>query len=201
MHHLTLPRPSVHERMPRPSRLGRLLCVLGAVLALSACSSMGNTLQGMPSIGSLVTPYKIDIQQGNVVTREQAQALHSGMSRSQVRDILGSPLLTSVFHADRWDYVFTFKRQGQPPQLRKLALFFKGEVLERFEGDDLPTEAEFVASLDVRRVSNKPPVLQATEEQLKAFQERNTKAAAALVEPTVAPGTTYPPLETPGVAQ
>jgi outer membrane protein assembly factor BamE len=176
-----------------------VLCALSAVLALTACSSLGDR---MPSIGSLVTPYKIDIQQGNVVTREQAQALQPGMSRLQVRDILGSPLLTSVFHADRWDYVFTFKRQGQPPQQRKLAVFFKGELMERFEGDELPTEAEFVASLDVRRKSDKPPVLQATEAQLQAFQERNAKTAQTPpTPPTVAPGTSYPPLETPGAAR
>ena len=185
----------------RFSRPVRVLCALSTVLALTACSSLGGSQQGMPSIGSMVTPYKIDIQQGNVVTREQAQALQPGMSRLQVRDILGSPLLTSVFHADRWDYVFTFKRQGQPPQQRKLVVFFKGEVMERFEGDELPTEAEFVASLDVRRKSDTPPVLQATEEQLKAFQERNAKAAPAPTAPAVVPGTTYPPLETPGAAQ
>lgn len=201
MHHLSSPRPSLYERLPRFSRPGRVLCALGAVLALTACSSLGDRMQGMPSIGSLVTPYKIDIQQGNVVTREQTQALQLGMSRLQVRDILGSPLLTSVFHADRWDYVFTFKRQGQPSQQRKLVVFFKGELLERFEGDELPTEAEFVASLDVRRTSDKPPVLKATEEQLKAFQARNAQVAPAQTVPTVVPGTTYPPLETPGSVQ
>ena len=187
----------------RFGRSARVLSAFTALVALTACSSLGDKLQGMPSIGSLVTPYKIDIQQGNVVTREQAQALQPGMSRAQVRDILGSPLLTSVFHADRWDYVFTFKRQGQASQQRKLAVFFKGEVLERFEGDELPTEAEFVASLDVRRKSDKPPVLQATEEQLKAFQERNVKTASTqpTTPPVVAPGTSYPPLESPGAAQ
>lgn len=182
----------------RFSRPGRVLCALGALLALTACSSLGNR---MPSIGNLVTPYTIDIQQGNVVTREQAQALQPGMSRLQVRDILGSPLLTSVFHADRWDYMFTFKRKGQPSQSRKLTVFFKGELLERFEGDELPSEAEFVASLDVRRKSETSPVMQATEEQLKAFQARNAKTAPAQAAPAVVPGTTYPPLETPGAAQ
>lgn len=200
MHHFTFLRSFPLERM-RFSRPGRVLCALSALLALSACSSLGDSQQGMPSIGSLVTPYRVDIQQGNVVTREQSQALQPGMSRAQVRDILGSPLLTSVLHADRWDYVFTFKRQGQPSQSRKLTVFFKGELLERFEGDELPTEAEFVASLDVRRKSDKPPVLQATEEQLKVFQEHNTKAAPAQTVPAVLTGTTYPPLETPGAAQ
>ena len=89
--------------------------------------------------------------QGNFVSKEQVEALKPGMSRQQVRDILGTPLLTSIFHADRWDYVFTLKRQGVPPQERKLAVFFKGNVLDRFEGDEMPSEAEFVATLDNKR--------------------------------------------------
>lgn len=164
-----------------------LLCTLVAVLALSACGGRGIT--------GLVTPYKIDIVQGNVVTREQAQVLKAGMTRSEVRDVLGSPLLSSVFHADRWDYVFTFKRQGQEPQQRKVSLFFKSDVLERFEADELPSETEFVASLDTRRKFGKVPPLQATEEQLKAFQEKNAGAPTAPTPPAAEPGTSYPPLE------
>lgn len=191
MHHLNSPQsPSRERRRGRP--VFRVALVLAALGALSACTS----------VATLVTPYKIDIQQGNVVTREQAQALAPGMSRLQVRDILGSPLLTSVFHADRWDYVFTFRRQGATPQQRKLTVFFKDDVLERFEGDELPTEAEFVASLDVRRKAGKAPVLQATDEQLRAFQQRNASGQTAPApEPPPAPARSYPPLETPGAAQ
>ena len=158
-----------------------------AAAGLSGCVNVAN-------VTSVVTPYKIDIQQGNVVTREQAEALQPGMSRLQVRDILGSPLLTSVFHADRWDYVFTFRRQGQPLQQRKLAVFFKGEVMERIESDELPSEAEFVASLDTRRQLEKTPPLVATEEQLKAFQDRN-KVSEPPATPDAPPTTSYPPLE------
>lgn len=200
MHLLNALHSSVFTRTQRLSRQSFVLCALGAAMVLSACSSLSNNL---PSVGSLVTPYKIDIQQGNVITREQTSALRPGMSRVQVRDILGSPLLTSVFHADRWDYVFTFQRQGLPPQQRKLAVFFKGNLMERFEGDELPTEAEFVASLDARRKLDKEPVLQATEEQLKAFQERNAKTSQAqpASPPVVAPNTSYPPLEAPGAVR
>jgi outer membrane protein assembly factor BamE len=182
---------------PPVRRTGRLrpvwaaAFVLGAAWALSACTT----------VATVVTPYKVDIQQGNVVTREQAQALQPGMSRLQVRDILGTPLLTSVFHADRWDYVFTFRRQGQLAQQRKLTVFFQGDVLARFEGDELPSEAEFVASLDVRRPSGKAPVLEATEEQLQAFRQRQVGGAAVPpAEPAAPPARTYPPLETPGAA-
>jgi outer membrane protein assembly factor BamE len=182
------------RQVPPARRLASALIVAMALVSLSGCAGLRDRLPSMPSVGSLVTPYKIDIQQGNVVTREQAQALQPGMSRLQVRDILGSPLLTSVFHADRWDYVFTFRRQGQPLQQRKLAIFFKGEVLERIESDELPSEIEFVASLDNRRQFEKVPPLVATEEQLEAFQERN-KVVAPQTPPALPPTTSYPPLE------
>lgn len=181
----------------RPTGLERCLHVvllLGASAALSACSSVSDKL---PSVSGLVTPYKIDILQGNVVTREQVQALQPGMSRDQVKGILGSSLLSSVFHADRWDYVFTFRRQGQPPQQRRLTVFFKGDVMDRTEADELPSETEFVSSLDNRRRNNQAPVLEATDAQLKAFDARNTPAAAAPAQ-SVAPATSYPPLETSG---
>jgi outer membrane protein assembly factor BamE len=196
LHPLCSQRADERRPLPRRSALTMSLAALCTAFVLSACSSVSG-------VANLVTPYKIDIQQGNVVTREQAQVLQPGMSRVQVRDVLGSPLLTSVFHADRWDYVFTFRRQGQAPQQRQLVVFFKGDVLERFEADELPTEAEFVASLDVRRKAAKEPVLQATEAQLKAFQEKNQApaGAAAAAEPPVAVPRSYPPLEVPGATR
>lgn len=199
MLHHTPDRPPLPTSGQRQNRLGRWVGVLAALTVLSACSSVTNR---MPSVTSLVTPYKIDILQGNVVTREQAAALQPGMTRAQVRDILGSPLLVSVFHADRWDYVFTFRRQGQEPQQRRLTAFFKSDVLERFEADALPTEAEFVASLDAGRKFGKVPPLQATEAQLKTFDDRNkTTAPVEPVAPAAAPAASYPPLETPGTAR
>ncbi|MDT4848640.1 outer membrane protein assembly factor BamE [Hydrogenophaga sp.] len=193
----SLPTPGLRPRRPLQA-----VCVLAALVTLSACSSITNR---MPGITSLVSPYKIDILQGNVVTREQAAALQTGMTRDQVRDILGSPLLASVFHADRWDYVFTFRRQGQAPQQRRLTAFFKADVLERFEADELPTEAEFVASLDAGRKFDKVPPLQATEAQLKTFDERNKTSAPTApttpAAPAAAPAASYPPLETSGSAR
>lgn len=163
----------------------------------------------MPSLqgaGALVTPYKIDILQGNVVTREQAQALQPGQSREQVRGMLGTPLLASVFHADRWDYVFTFRRQGQAAQQRRLTVFFKGDVLERTESDELPSESEFVSSLDSRRKTDKLPALEASEEQLRRFEQSSasptTDAQSSAETGAATPSATaYPPLETPGVGK
>ena len=182
----------------RPASVLLVKCVLGlaGLAGLMACSSA-------PGVTRLVTPYRLDIQQGNVVTREQADALKPGMPRVQVRDILGSPLLTSVFHADRWDYVFTFQRQGQEPQERKLTVFFKEDVVERVDADALPTEADFVASLDARRIeTDKAPALEASEAQLKAFAERNpAPAAGAAPATTGAAPVVYPPLESAGASR
>ena len=169
---------------------------LVAVGALSGCSSLEKIGHSASSLGGFITPYKIDIVQGNVVTREQVEFLKPGMPREQVRGVLGTPLLASVFHADRWDYVFTFRRQGQEPQQRKVAVFFKGDLLERIEADELPTEAEFVSSLDVRRKSTKEPVLEASEADLKAFHDKNKpRVEPAAPAPVAAPATSYPPLE------
>lgn len=172
------------------------LFALGVVL--SGCSSLGSVRDALPSVGSVVTPYRIDIIQGNFVSREQAAAVSVGMSRTQVRDILGTPLLSSAFHANRWDYVFTFRRLGQARQQRRLTAFFNGEQLERVESDELPTEAEFIASLDAKSRTRKAPVLEASEATLKAFAEQNKPAPAPLE--AVPPITNYPPLEPPASA-
>ena len=144
---------------------------------------------------------ELEILWSNIIgiVSEQAKALQPGLTREQVRGLLGSPLLTSVFHADRWDYVFTFKRQGQAAQQRRVTVFFKGDVLERHEADELPSEAEFVSSLDSRRKADKVPPLEATEVQLKAFESRNVVPSPASSPAT--PAATYPPLEVPGAKQ
>lgn len=167
----------------------RLTLLLVASASLAACGSLNSA---STNIASIVTPYKMDIVQGNFVSKEQAAALKPGMSRAQVRDILGTPLLTSIFHADRWDYVFTFKRQGLQPQARKVTVFFKGDTFERIEADPLPTEAEFVASLDSGRQSGKVPVLEMTEDSLKQLP---APARAAEPKPLPPLPASYPPLE------
>jgi outer membrane protein assembly factor BamE len=167
--------------------LKALLPVVAA--SLTACASFDGASNRLASI---VTPYQIDVVQGNVITREQVDQLRAGLSRQSVRDLLGTPLLQSVFHADRWDYVFSFRRKGEEPQLRKLTVFFNNDVLERFDADPMPTEAEFVASLDNTRKSAKVPELQASEESLKAFAQASGKNAAA--DKPAAPERVVPPL-------
>lgn len=166
-----------------------LALFLAASASLVACSSIDGA---STRIASVVTPYKIDIVQGNFVSREQAAAVKPGMTRGQVRDILGTPLLVDIFHADRWDYVFTFRRQGVALQSRKVTAYFKGDVLERLDADPLPTEAEFVASLDSGRKAAAVPVLELTPEQLALLPAPSKTAEAKPLPPLPA---SYPPLE------
>lgn len=177
--------------MRLPSRSYALPCLL--LGALAGCQS----LQSSDSFLGVITPYKVEVVQGNVVTREQAAAVQPGMSRSQVRDVLGSPLLTDIFHADRWDYVFTIRRQGAQPQQRRVVARFDDEKLKGLDtGGDLPGEREFVESIDTFKTSRNAPPLALTEAQVQALPVPPAPAAAAAsgAEP-VGPQRSYPPLE------
>lgn len=88
-----------------------------------------------PDITSRLTPYRIDVRQGNYVTPEMAAQLKPGQTKDQVRFILGTPLLTDVFHADRWDYVYYFKPGHGPAEQRRLAVHFADGKLSRVGGD------------------------------------------------------------------
>ena len=106
-----------------------------AALFISLVSACGSIL------------YKAEIAQGNFVSKEQVAALKLGMPRLQVADILGTPLLVSVFHADRWEYVFNLKRQGIETPSYKLTVYFKGDALDKIHGSNMPTVQEFIDSL------------------------------------------------------
>ncbi len=97
-------------------------------------------LLGACALPEFMQPYRMDIQQGNFVTQDMVSQLKPGMSKEQVRFILGSPLLTDVFHAERWDYVYYLDRRGQPREQRRLAVHFQEGKLARLEGDVVPAE-------------------------------------------------------------
>lgn len=110
------------------------LRVLAATAALFLVSC-GSARLHMPDI----TPYRIEIQQGNFVSQEMVSHLKLGMSKDQVRFVLGTPLITDSFHADRWDYVFRRQRVNSSElEQRKLAVFFDDGKLKRIEGDVTP---------------------------------------------------------------
>lgn len=169
---------------------GRLaaLCSAMAALALAGCG----TATGEKFYG-LITPYRVEIVQGNVVTQEMIAQIQPGLGRAQVRDILGSPLLTDPFHANRWDYVFKIRRQGAEPQQRRVTVYFSGDQVERFEADELPSERDFVASIDTAKPGKVPPLELSAEQREKL--PRPTAAPPARNDAPVGPARDYPTLE------
>ena len=164
---------------------------LAALLGASGCQSM---LQNSDSFLGVVTPYRVEVVQGNVITSEQVGVVKPGMNRAQIRDVLGTPLLADVFHADRWDYVFTIRRQGAEPQSRRVSVLFTGDIFKSIDtGGALPSEREFVASIDTFKTSRNAPPLELTPEQAKALPVP-PKPAPVEAEP-VGPTRDYPPLE------
>jgi outer membrane protein assembly factor BamE len=104
----------------------RAAFMVSLVLALAGC--------GVPRIPG-ITPYKPDIQQGNYISQDMIAQVKPGMTRDQVRFLLGTPLLTDIFHADRWDYVYWRETENGKRESRRVALFFNEGKLARIQGD------------------------------------------------------------------
>jgi outer membrane protein assembly factor BamE len=117
--HAAIALPSITKLVPTLS-----------LLLVTACS-------WVPMIPG-ITPHKIDIQQGNVVTQDMVAKLKPGMSKSQVRFALGTPLVLDPFHSDRWDYVYVQQKRGRVTEQRRIVVLFADDKLLRIEGDVVP---------------------------------------------------------------
>jgi outer membrane protein assembly factor BamE len=190
---------SANTRYPLLAGLIIASCVvLTGCARTAAISAKLSEIQINPS--GWITPYRSDVVQGNFLSSEQVALLRPGLSRNDVRNLLGTPLVTSLFHADRWDYVFTLKRQGAADQSFRYAVYFNCEALARFEGDAMPSEAEFIAKLDKRSNPGKIPPLEATPAQLQAAAKAaaaSSSIPSAPASATPAAAASYPPLESP----
>jgi len=109
-----------------PMRFLITLATLVLSLALAGC-------------GSII--HRIDIQQGNIVAPEAFAKLKSGMTKSDVRQLLGTPLLTDVFHANRWDYYFRYEVRGSLVEQNRFSVHFENEKVVRIEGGPTPSAA------------------------------------------------------------
>lgn len=179
-----------------------LLASLPLLALLGGCSYLPKW-DSLPSVTGekvlgLLTPYRVEVVQGNVLTKEMVERVKPGMPKAQVRDLLGSPLLTDVFHESRWDYAFTIRRQGAEPQQRLVVAKFEGDKLVSLDAPaDLPTEQEFVASVNTFRPSKSAPKLELTEPEREALPppKKSAEAAPTAAAEGPAPGRTYPPLD------
>lgn len=127
--------------------------------------------------------YKIDIQQGVVVTQEMAAQLKPGMTPDQVKFVMGSPPLVDPYHANRWDYPFLFLPGRGPIEARRFTVYFDKDRMVRAEGDPLPTEKEFVASRIRINKSNYKPQPEPTANQVAPKPGTGEDSGAAPSQP------------------
>lgn len=119
----------------------KLLISIAAIasLTLSGCSTLDN---GFDTVASAIPRalnktgliYRPTIQQGNVITQEQVNQLKPGMSKRQVRFVLGSPTLQDVFHDSRWDYPYTIGVGSTPDEIKRFSVYFQNDQLARVAG-------------------------------------------------------------------
>ena len=112
-----------------------LLAAFLGVSTLSACSQVGSATRR-------IEPYRIDVRQGNYVDQETVAKLKKGMTRDQVRFILGTPLVVDMYRTNRWDYVYIFSPGRGEPEKRQLSVFFEADVLSQVQGDVQATSAD-----------------------------------------------------------
>ncbi|WP_273430752.1 outer membrane protein assembly factor BamE [Chitinibacter tainanensis] len=90
---------------------------------------------------NFLTPYKLDIPQGNQITMDQLENLKVGMTQSQVRFLLGTPLLVDPFHQDRWEYIYRDEKSGDVKVNKRFSIIFENNMVARWEGEVLPEPA------------------------------------------------------------
>jgi outer membrane protein assembly factor BamE len=117
-----------------------------SLVALLVCGALS---------GCFIRPYKMDIQQGNSLDQGQLAKLKPGMTHSQVRFIMGTPLVADPFHPDRWDYLYIDRKKGRLVEYRRLTLYFDGDKLRRAL-TDLPAAPEGPAAAPAQKPATAP---------------------------------------------
>jgi outer membrane protein assembly factor BamE len=121
-----------------PARAALALALAALLAGCGTVERVGTAINDWTP--NFIKPYRPDVPQGNIVTREMVEQLRPGMSPDQVKFLLGTPLLASVFRTDRWDYVYFLRRKDGTTQERRVVVFFTDGKLDRFEAGELPPE-------------------------------------------------------------
>ena len=118
------------------------LLAAAAAVVLAGCSTMTAPFDTWIPYGSQFGVYRIDINQGNFLSQDMVDKLKEGQTKQQVRLVLGTPLIASVFRENRWDYTYEFRRNGRVETHRQFTVYFKDDLLTRWEGDELPKSVQ-----------------------------------------------------------
>ncbi len=132
---------------------------------------------GMKKWLSKLSPYKVNLQQGNFISSEMLAKIRQGMTREQVRFVLGTPLLVDMFHANRWDYFFRLQKPNGSTTTYRVTVFFKDSLVDHINHDALPEEAEYLSSITsddepsekIKKKTEKP-----TENQVSSDTSKTT---------------------------
>lgn len=153
-----------------------------AISLVLVCSACGTALP-------TVKPYKLDVQQGNVVTSKMLLQLRPGMTKSQVRFIMGTPLIQDSFHGNRWDYVYQMREAGKVTEQRRVILDFEKDLLKSVRGDVTPAGSdpaksdESKANTGTRVVEPyKKPEEKSVISKLKFWEKDDTELAKEAAE-------------------
>ncbi|MEZ5446983.1 MAG: outer membrane protein assembly factor BamE [Gammaproteobacteria bacterium] len=175
----------MHPKNPTPT-----FVLVTLTLALTA----GCSRTGIPSPADLPIVYKIDVQQGNLVTQDMLAQLEPGMDKTKVKYIMGTPLVTDTFHADRWDYIYTMQERGGKRTQRRISLFFTDGKLARVEGNVKPAAGAIAPSTEAQATTVEVPEAEKSlVEKMKGTvsgekEESKDKAAATESPATAAAG-------------
>lgn len=107
-------------------------------------NDLNNKPTGLKKWLNMLSPYKLNIQQGNFVSSEMLTRVQYGMTKEQVRFVLGTPLLMDIFHANRWDYLFRLQKPNGTTSTNRVTIFFSGNLVDRIMSDNLPNEKEYL---------------------------------------------------------
>jgi outer membrane protein assembly factor BamE len=144
---------SKNPLMEEPAAAGASSNAAAAVASAPATAAPATVASGVQTSKKrrflgILSPYRVDIQQGNFVSREMVAQLKEGMTPDQVRFVMGTPLLTDIFHQDRWDYPFRLEKRDGEIISSRVTVFFKDNRVVRLDGgNSLPTEADYLALL------------------------------------------------------
>ena len=177
-----------------------------ALLLVAAffCAACSNYSANLPSI----KPYKMDIQQGNYVTSKMMMQLRPGMTKSQVRFIMGTPLIADSFHADRWDYLYRMSKGGKIIEQRHVIMEFENDRLKRVRGDVIPAAsgeaapAETGDKMQPKSITPNKPKEKGLLDKLKFWKDDEDEPAKSFTpEPTKEPLKAPAPVVDPAEAE
>ncbi|OOZ36235.1 outer membrane protein assembly factor BamE [Solemya velesiana gill symbiont] len=130
--------------------------VCGASL-LAGCESAQKVSDAIPNaLDEMPYVYRVDVQQGNVVNQEMINKLQPGMSKSQVRYLMGTPMLIDTFHQNRWDYIYSMQEGKEERVQKRVALHFEQDRLVSIEGDLRPQPEPDPVQVDEENVITVP---------------------------------------------